>query len=126
MRLITAFILHIGRMGATQAAGAIRTQARHRANVVRFLAQNGFARDWMKVYHMAVLVLEQEVGRWFFILDQTFCSQQGQKTENTYSMGNRKRRPCKGRRYGKKTARRSVHAFVMGLLISPSGLRLPV
>jgi hypothetical protein len=129
MRLITAFLLHVGRMGASQAASAIRTQARHRANVTRFLARTGLSRDWMQLYWMAVLVLEQETeraGPWFFILDQTFCSQQGQKTENTYSMGNRKRRPCQGRRYGRKTARRSVHAFVMGLLITPGGLRLPV
>jgi hypothetical protein len=129
MRLITAFLLHVGRMGATKAATAIRTEARHRANVTRFLARNGFSRDWMQLYWMAVLVLEQETqraGRWFFILDQTFCSQQGVKTENAYSMGNRKRRPCKGRRYGRKTARRSVHAFVMGLLLTPGGLRLPV
>jgi hypothetical protein len=129
MRLIIAFLLHFGRMGATRAASAICIDARHRANVVRFLARSGFSRDWMQMYWMAVLVLEQEAkrdGPWFFILDQTFCSQQGKKTENTYSMGNRKRRSRKGRRYGKKSAPRSVHAFVMGLLITPGGLRLPV
>jgi hypothetical protein len=129
MRLITAFLLHVGRMSASRAASSIRTQARHRANVTRFLARSGFSRDWMQLYWMAVLVLEQETertGRWLFILDQTFCSQQGKQTENTYSMGNRTRRPRKGRRYGRKTAPRSVHAFVMGLLITPGGLRLPV
>lgn len=128
MRLICAFLLHFSRMSASQAAGAVRTQARHRANVIRFLAKCGFSRDWMQLYWMAVLVLEQEAsaGPWFFILDQTFCSQQGKQTENTYSCGNRQRRPKKGRRYGRKRPARSVHAFVMGLLITPSGLRLPV
>ena len=128
-RLILAFLLHFGRMSASQAGSCIRTNARHRANVARFLAKSGVSRDWLRLAWMSVLVLEQEAertGPWLFLLDQTFCSQQGKKTENTYSMGNRQRRPRKGRRYNRKTAPRSVHAFVMGLLITPGGLRLPV
>ncbi len=39
VRLVAAFTCHIGRMSAAQAAGSIRTQARHRAAMVRFLAQ---------------------------------------------------------------------------------------
>src|SRR5207245_5228917 len=65
-------------------------------------------------------------GLWVFILDQTYCSQQGHQTENTFSCGNRTRRPKKGRRYQKrKSARRSCHGFVCGLLLTPSGLRIP-
>ncbi len=65
-------------------------------------------------------------GTWVFILDQTYCSQQGQKVENTFSCGNRTRRPTKGRRYQKRQcARRSCHGFVCGLLLTPSGFRLP-
>jgi hypothetical protein len=128
--LVAAFLMHTGRMTASQAGQAVRTQARHRANVARFLAECKWSRDWMQCYWMAVLLLEQEHKRasnWLFILDQTYCSQQGSKTENTYSTGNRQRRPRKGRRHGKKKyARKSVHAFVMGLLITPGGLRLPV
>ena len=61
-----------------------------------------------------------------FLIDATLCSQSGKKTENTYSTGNRRRRPCKGRRYGKqKRAGKSCHSFTMGLLITPSGVRLP-
>jgi hypothetical protein len=53
-------------------------------------------------------------------------SQAGTKTENTYSTGNRQRRPRKGRRYGKtKHARKNCHSFTMGLLITPSGIRIP-
>lgn len=130
MGLVTAFLLHFGRMSASQAGQAIRTEARHRANVARFLMQCRWSSSWTQCYWMAVLALEQErrrSGDWFFLLDQTFCSQQGSKTENTYSMGNRKRRPRKGRRYNRKKYRRKrVHAFVMGLLITPGGLRLPV
>jgi hypothetical protein len=79
---------------------------------------------------MATLLLGQErkrAGRWVLILDQTYCSQQGDKSENTFSCGNRQRRPAKNRRYSKKKCvRRRVHGFVMGLLLTPSGMRLPM
>lgn len=129
IRFMTAFIAHLGRMSASQAAGAIRTQARHRAAVIRFLAKQGWSGDWSVLEQLARRVLEAEAaskGTWVFILDQTLCGQQGKKTENTFSTGNRKRRPSKGRRYQKyKYARKSCHCFVMGLLLTPSGIRIP-
>src|SRR5262249_29461496 len=129
VRLMTAFISHLGRMSATQAAGAIRTQARHRAAVIRFLARQRWSGDWSVLQQLAGVVLDMEAARkgtWLFILDQTLCGQQGKKTENTYSTGNRKRRPRKGRRYQKyKYARKSCHCFVVGLLLTPSGIRIP-
>lgn len=129
LRLMTAFIGHLGRMSASQAAGTIRTQARHRAAVVRFLANRRWSGDWAALAQLADLVLQAETdrrGTWVFILDQTLCGQQGKKTENTFSTGNRQRRPRKGRRYQKyKHARKSCHCFVMGLLLTPSGLRIP-
>lgn len=60
------------------------------------------------------------------MIDQTLYSQQGDMTENTYSTGNRQKRPRNGRRYSKyKHARKRCHCFVMGLLITPSGWRIP-
>jgi len=129
IRLIAAFLHHPGRMSASQAAKAIRSQARHRAQVARFLARLHWSANWAVLNAVAALLLEAEAqrqGRWIFILDQTYCSQQGQKTENTFSCGNRKRRPKKGRRYQtRKSVKRSCHGFVMGLLLTPSGLRIP-
>jgi hypothetical protein len=128
VRLLAAFVLHVGRMSATQAAGAIRTQARHRAAVIRFLAQLRWSDDWGVLERLAALLLEAEsrrTGTWVFIVDQTYCGQQGQKTENTFSRANYRARPKKSARRQKKYARRSCHGFVMGLLLSPSGLRLP-
>ena len=126
---IAGFVAHLGRMSASQAAQAIRTRARHRANVVRFLARQRWSGDWWVLEQVANLMLEAEAARrgtWIFILDQTLTGQQGRHTENTFSTGNRKRRPCKGRRYQKyKYARKSCHCFVMGLLVTPSGLRIP-
>src|SRR5438874_1740633 len=58
--LIAAFITHIGRMSASQAAGAIRTQARHRATVIRFLARLGWSDDWSVLTQLAEQVLQAE------------------------------------------------------------------
>ncbi len=56
-----------------------------------------------------------------------FPAKADSKTQNTHSTGNRKRRPKKGRRYGKKkiTPKR-CHSFTFGLLITPSGYRIPL
>lgn len=129
IQFIATFVGHCGRMSASQAAQTIRTQARHRGNVVRFLAKRGWSGDWCVLAQLAQLVLEAETARggtWVFLLDQTLCGQQGQKTENTFCTGNRQRRPCKTRRYQKyKYARKSCHCFVVGLLLTPSGIRIP-
>jgi hypothetical protein len=129
VRLIAAFVHHPGRMSAAAAAQAVRSQARHRAQVARFLARCHWSKDWAVLASVADLLLRQEArrdGTWAFLLDQTYVGQQGQKTENTFSCGNRQRRPRKGRRYQKrKLARRSCHGFVLGLLLAPSGLRIP-
>lgn len=128
IRLVAAFTGHIGRMSAAQAAGSIRTQARHRAAVVRFLAQARWSCDWAVLSQVADLLLQAESkrqGTWVFIVDQTYCGQQGQKTENTFSRANYRARPKKGQRRQKKYAKRSCHGFIMGLLLTPSGLRIP-
>jgi hypothetical protein len=127
IRVVVAFLLHAGRMSCLRAGGAIRCEARHRAQISRFLARP----RWRKLEINAILrqnLLEREVveGKFLFIVDATLTSQAGKKTENTYSTGNRKRRPCPGRRYGKtKHAVKNCHSFTMGLLITPSGIRIP-
>lgn len=128
IRLITAFCHHPGRMSAAAAAEALRAQARHRAALTRFLARRHWARDWSLLATVADLLLQAEANRggtWLFLLDQTYCGQQGQKTENTFSRANVRKRLQKGNRKNKKCAKRSCHGFVMGLLLTPSGLRLP-
>ena len=128
IRMVAAFICHIGRMSAAQAAGSVRSQARHRAALVRFLAQSRWSRDWQVLTAVADLLLQAEHrrhGTWIFIVDQTYCGQQGQQTENTFHCGNRRPRQKKGQRRHKKHAKRSCHCFVMGLLLTPGGLRLP-
>jgi hypothetical protein len=127
MRLVIAFLLHSGRMSCLQAAGAVQSESRHRAQISRFLAR----KFWRKLNVNAILrqaLLEREKGHgvFVFIVDATMVSQSGKKTENTYSTGNRQRRPRKGRRYGtRKHVRKNCHSFTTGLLITPSGVRIP-
>lgn len=128
IRLMIAFVMHLGRMSAAQAAGAIRTDPRHRAQVARFLAECRWSRDFCVLMELADLVLAYEQsrrGRWLLILDQTYCTQQGGKIENTFTHGTR-RKSGQDRRRRKKSSKRSCHCFVMGLLITPSGLRIPM
>jgi len=127
IRCVAAFCLHWGRMSAVQAAGAVRSEPRHRAQICRFLGRKHLRKLCMvSILQAELLAMESKKGRFLYLTDQTLCSQQGDKTENTYSTGNRKRRPRKGVRYGKyKHTRKRCHCFVMGLLITPSGLRIP-
>lgn len=127
IRVVVAFLFHAGRMSCLRAGGAVRSEARHRAQINRFLARPRWRKlDINSILRQHLLELEIANGDFVYIVDGTLISQSGKKTENTYSTGNRKRRPCRGRRYGKhKHARKNCHSFTMGLLITPSGVRIP-
>jgi hypothetical protein len=126
IRCVVAFLMHLGKMSASTAASSVRTQARHRAQLCRFMGRGFWRRlDLLGPLRAALLELESRHGMFIFDLDQTFCGQQGKLTENTFSRGNTKKRPTKSKRKQKKCARRSCHCFVMGLLITPSGIRIP-
>jgi hypothetical protein len=127
IRMIVAFTLHSGRMSCLQAGMAVRSQARHRAQVSRMLGRPSFRKtDLLTVQQKMLLEEETEKGPFVFLIDATLNGQAGKKTENTYSTGNRQRRKQKKARYGKyKYARKSCHMFTAGLLITPSGIRIP-
>jgi hypothetical protein len=127
IRMIVAFLLHAGRMSCLRASGAVRSETRHRAQVSRFLERPRWRElDINSILQKRLVEQEVKVGKFAYIIDATLTSQSGKNTENTFSTGNRTRRPCKGRRYGKKkNARRMCHSFTFGLLITPSGIRIP-
>ena len=128
IRCVVAFVMHFGRMAAVRAATAVRSEPRHRAQVCRFMGRRLLRRlSPATVLRDQLLLMESRTsGMFFFLVDQTMSSQQGSKTENTFSTGNRQRRPRKGRRYGKyQHTRKTCHCFVKGLLITPSGIRIP-
>ena len=127
IRVVVAFVLHAGRMSCLRAAGAVRCEPRHRAQISRFLARPRWRKlDINSILRQNLLDREDADGLFLFLIDATLTSQAGKKTENTFSTGNRKRRPCKKRRHGKtKHAKKNCHSFTMGLLITPSGVRIP-
>ena len=62
IRVVVAFLLHAGRMSCLRAAGAVRCEARHRAQISRFLARP----RWRKLDINSMLrqqLLEREAGR---------------------------------------------------------------
>jgi DDE family transposase len=127
MMMLVGILTHRGRMSAQQAGSAIASNSRHRGTVGRFLKRHGEHLPWLS-YQGARRLLElvDARGRYVFIVDTTNVGHQGEKTPNTYSTGNRRRRPAKGRRYSKyRRATRSCHAFVWGLLLTPDGRRIP-
>ena len=127
LMIMLGFLNHRGRMSAQQAASAIVSCSRHRAGVTRFLLKHGQQLPWLR-HQCARRLLKKGpgCGRWVFIVDTTSVGHSGKRTENAFSTGNRKRRPRKGRRYSKyKHARRGCHSFVCGLLITPTGIRIP-
>ncbi len=127
LRMALTFIIHRGRMSCSQAAGCIASDTFHRGQLTRFLARPRWQRDDFNApLRHALLEMEATNGRFFFIVDATLSSQSGRRTQNTHSTGNRKRRPQKGRRYNKKkVVRKRCHSFTFGLLITPSGYRIP-
>jgi hypothetical protein len=114
---------------ASQAADAIRTDPRHRAQLVRFLARQGWSKDWLTLERLAGVVLDaclHEQGTWLLILDQTTHTTLGRRAQNTYSCRNTKKRAKRSQRKQKKTPPRLNHVFVCGLLVSPqTGTRIP-
>jgi len=115
-------------MSCSAAAGSIAAESIHRGELTRFMArprwqQHNFNNPLMKL----LLARESNRGKFMLITDATLASQAGKKTKNTYSTGNRGRKPAKGRRYNKKkVVYKKVHSFTFGLLITPSGIRIPM
>ena len=128
MRMVLGFILHRGRMSCSSAAGMIASESIHRGQLTRFLARPRWQKeDFNAPLRQALLQMESVNGVFLFIIDATLVSQSGVKTQNSFSTGNRERRTIqKGFRYNKKKVRRkNVHSFTFGLLITPSGYRIP-
>jgi DDE family transposase len=124
--LLTAFLLHRGRLCVARAARSIRSEVRDAGNLLRFLAGSREPALLLGLAQQALLrdLLDDE-GLWVFAVDSTQHGQQGQHTENTFSRANYHRRPRKSDRKQKKYHRRSCHCFVVGLLLSPQGARIP-
>ena len=127
IRFMISILMRHGRNSCMNAAAVIDGNPCHRAQPMRFLRRYRHAiMDLLGQLVIQLLKGENWQGEYLLLVDSTMVGQQGNTAENTYSTGNRQRRPAKNRRYSKyKHARRSCHLFVFGLLITPSGVRTP-
>lgn len=127
--LMIAFLCHRGRMSAQCAGSEVASKRRHRGNVLRFLSKQGSRLSYARRRFVGRMLEShphlRKKNLYVLIVDTTHVTQQGKMTENTISTGNRKRRPCEGRRYNEnKRAPQSSHAHVFGLLLTPRGVRI--
>lgn len=128
MRMVLAFIMHRGRMSCSASGGVVASESVHRAEITTFMARPRWQRhDFNAPLMKLLLARESKRGRFLFVIDATMVSQAGKKTENTYSTGNRSRNPAKNRRFNKKKVIfKKVHSFTFGLLITATGIRIPM
>lgn len=87
MRLVAASVGHVGRMCCSEAADAIRSQARHRSQRTRFLARSRWSTNWAVLDAVAGLLLQREArrdGTRVSLLDQTHV---GHQEPNTVLVG---------------------------------------
>lgn len=128
VRFMISILIRHGRNSCMNAASVIDQKPLHRAQTTRFLVRyRQPIADLLSSIVCRLLSCESWAGKYLLIIDSTMVGLQGKTAENTYSTGNRKRRPAKNRRYKKyKYDSRSCHCFVFGLLITPSGLRIPI
>ena len=129
LRMVLAFIGHRGRMSCSQAAVSVASENVHRGELTRFLARPRWQKhDFNGPLRALLLAKESQRGEFLFLLDATLVSQAGKKTQNTFSTNNRQRlgRKKKFVRYNtKKIIYKKCHSFTFGLLITPSGIRIP-
>ena len=72
IRMVVAFLLHAGRMSCLRAAGAVRCEARHRAQISRFLARPRWRKlDINSILRQDLLEREAADGLFVFIIDAT-------------------------------------------------------
>ena len=125
IRIMMAFILHRGRMSASRAGEAVRTDPRHRAQICRFVSRKFWeSAKFLDALRKSLLVLSAPPGTFILDIDQTYCSQQGKCRRNTLRMGRKSARKGK-KKSGYALSRKQCHCFVMGLLITPQGIRIP-
>jgi hypothetical protein len=129
LRVALAFIGRRGRMSCSQAAVSVSSDTVYRGELTRFLARRCRSKkDYNAQLRALLLAKGWKRGKFILLIDATLVSQAGKKTQNTFSTNNRPRigRRKKGVRYNqKKIVPKKCHSFTFGLLITPTGLRVP-
>ena len=127
IRVVVAFPAARRRMSCLQAAGVVRCEARHRAQISRFLARP----RWRKLNINSILrqrLREREAADGLVrISHRRHVDQSGRNKRKTPTAPATVKNGCgKGvATANTNTLRRTRHSFTMGLLVTPSGTRIP-
>ena len=107
-RFLLACLLAGPRLSAATAASTLRTQPRHRGNVIRFLRHlpAAVADDWLEALFGNLVAEEPPRGTWVFILDQTYCGHQSARMANGYTTSPRGTRRRQAQRKDKRQKRK--------------------
>lgn len=134
-RFLLACLLGGPRLSCAEAAGTVRTAPCHRGTLTRFLRRLPavLRDDWLEAVFGNLLHAEPRKGTWLLILDQTYCGHNSARLDNGYSTSPRGKRKSKSKKHKKdqrnkrkKQPQSYCHCFVCGLVITPTGLRLPL
>jgi hypothetical protein len=124
---ITPFLVPTCRRSVAAAARSVLDDVRDAGWLLRWLGGSSAPAALLAAAQNQLLHAARDKAERLHVLviDSTMHGQQGQKTQNTYSCRNTKKRPTKSERHQKKFHRRSEHCFVFALVLSPNGLRIP-
>jgi hypothetical protein len=134
-RFLLACLLNGPRLSCAEAAGTVRTAPCHRGTLTRFLRRlpRVLRDDWLEAAFGNLLRAEPPKGTWLLILDQTYCGHNAARLDNGYSTSPRGKRKPKSKKHKKdkrnkrkKQPQSYCHCFVFGLVITPTGFRLPL
>jgi len=134
-RFVLACLLGGPRLSCAAVADGVRAAPCHRGNVLRFLRRlpTVLRDDWLEAVFGNLLAQEPPRGTWLLILDQTYCGHNSARMDNAFSTSPRGKRTKKAkkdrkdkRNKRKKQPQSYCHCFVFALLITPTGLRLPL
>lgn len=134
VRFVLLFLLNYRRASAAAASQTLPCDPRHKTSLLRFLQRQGWSRDWILLKQTVDWLLQEQQQQladgcrdpWVLILDATKISHQSQTLENTFSTGTRPRQGKPSTRKQKSYHHRRCHCFIFALLITPSGMRLPL
>jgi hypothetical protein len=125
--LLCSFLLPTMRRSVTSAARSVLSDIREASWLLRWLGGSKAPAALLCAAQSQLRAAADDAAGRLHVLaiDSTCHSQQGQRTCNTFSTGNNKKRPTKSDRKQKKVHRKSSHCFVFALLLTPNGLRIP-
>jgi IS4 transposase len=133
--LVLAFILNVGKLSLRNLGQAIVTEQRHKSNVDRVFNNPDFYTQQVYRQFFGLFFQQQTfLSRWLVICDTTTkkTTRKWQRRKRNRGKGGKRRLKCrhgnsiKYKNKGKQGTGSQTHLWVMGLLITDKGMRIPL